>query len=297
MIKITYLVLIVIFLSSINTYADVRNEISFGGSMSVESEAKTDEDIHGLTTGLSYTYFFKPIKESGRTIELRQFHQHPSKISVSTGIQHYEEDESGNDYINDSEVYDLNAEIFIPSHTGFLIGLSKADSRTEYYTFNWEAEKLTKTVGVKQYIADMIELSLKYDQYEEKTSYKGGPDIDMEGDLLTFKAHLTLSDIAGFQLEKGKGDYKFECPNCSKNDEEVTNLELQLYGGMIFVFRLGRKELTIEDYEETTTYIKPKFWFGERFSMELNLFKREFDNSYGYNGDELGLALNYQIRF
>lgn len=272
MIKISSLVLIVIFLSSINAYADVRNEIGFGGSMSVEENGYYGDDIYGFTTGFSYTYFFKPIKESGRTIELRQFHQHPSRISVSTEIQYYEAD--GSDYSADSDVYDLNAEIFIPSHTGFLIGLSKADYRSDYGDY----EILTKTVGVKQYIADMIELSLKYDQY----------GLDRDGDLMTYKAHLTFSDKAGFFLEKGRGK---NCSGCSKYDEDL--IELQLYGGRAFVFRLGRKET---DYGVTTTYIAPKFWFGERFSMELNLFKTEFDFSFG-DSDVNGFALNYQIRF
>ena len=196
MIKISSLVLIVIFLSSINAYADVRNEIGFGGSMSVEKDDYYEDDIYGFTTGFSYTYFFKPIKESGRTIELRQFHQHPSRISVSTEIQYYEAD--GSDYSADSDVYDLNAEIFIPSHTGFLIGLNREDYRFE----DEEGEKLTITVGVKQYIADMIELSLKYDQYEEKRSHEFFGDDRRDGDLMTYKAHLTFSDKAGFFLEK-----------------------------------------------------------------------------------------------
>lgn len=277
MIKISSLVLVAIFLSSINAYADVRNEIGFGSSMSVEENGYYGDDINGFTTGFSYTYFFKPIKESGRTIELRQFHQHPSRISVSTEIQYYEAD--GSDYSVDSDAYDLNAEIFIPSHTGFLIGLSKADYRSDYGDY----EILTTTVGVKQYIADMIELSLKYDQYEEKgETYYG--HYDRDGDLMTYKAHLTFSDKAGFFLEKGRGK---NCSSCSKYDEDL--IELQLYGGRSFVFRLGRME---NDYEWTKTYIAPKFWFGEKFSMELNLFNEEF-----YDGDGYGLALNCQIRF
>jgi hypothetical protein len=323
------LVIALICLAAGTVFADVSNEVVVGleGDSTDEVTSSTGPDLNGkLETSNSlfiaqYTHYFAPLKEDDKPIELRRFYQHPANLSAGLAFIGSTDKDSTvpaavSEIKGSGSMLLLGGEYFFPTNTGLFLNI-RAGSETFKETISGtaqpdvESEFSASDLGVRQYVVPSVELHLRlHGETVELTS--NGPKTTIKKNVTYLGAQGVIKDVVGLMFEIGGGDESGG--TTIKYDIGAVNAEVAGYIGKQFSLRLGLK-VEKEDMadppagvEHTTTTgrstLAARYWFSERFGMELPLYSETIERktvSAGIESKETmkngGIGLYASFRF
>lgn len=273
---------------------------------------------------MQYTHFFSPLKDDGKPIDLRRFYQHPSTISAGLAFfDSSENDKTGffeTDTKTTASMLLLGGELYLPTNTGFFLNIG-AGSGTTKENIGGTAQPEVDLglgrfeLGVRQYIGQSFAIHLRLDTESVESKPAGFDSTTSDRSLLLLGARGVISDLVGLAFEIGGGKREDETMGLTtKYDLAAVNFEIAGYFGKQFSARLALAAETqdLQDmapgFEHTTTTgrttLAAKYWFSERFGMELPLYWETIEHKTVYPGGEFadrttnsGLGLYAAIRF
>lgn len=295
------LVVALICLAAGTVFADVSNEVIVGleGDSTNEVTSSTGADLNDkIETSNSlfiaqFTHFFAPLKEDDKPIDLRHFYQHPTNLSAGLAIFGYTDKDS----TNPASVFDgegggsmllLGGEFFFPTNTGLFLNILGGSSTFEY-TINGiaqpdaENEFSSLDLGVRQYVVPNVELHLRLSGQSSESTQSGQPKTTSDRSVTYLGARGVIADVVGLMFEIGGGELEnVRAGVTTKSDIGAVNVEVAGYIGKQLSVRLAI-EVESEDrtglpagFEETNTTARTtlaaRYWFSERFGMEVPLY-------------------------
>jgi hypothetical protein len=295
------LVIALICLAAGTVYADVANEIVVGlegdSTSNVESNTIVDpnsklETKNSLFT-VQYTHFFTPLKDDGKPIDLRQFYQHPSTLSVGLAFigakdKNYTFPGSETDTKMSASVLQLGGEYFFPTNTGLFLNVGFGGGTVDRTVAGVsepeiDIEHSRIDLGVRQYIGPNVELHLRYHGESTKNTQSGSADITSDTGVTYLGARGVIADVVGLMLEMGGGTMEDEQGGITlKYDIAAVNAEIAGYIGKQLSLRLAieaeETKMTNSpagvEHKKTIarTTLAGRYWFSERFGMELPIY-------------------------
>jgi hypothetical protein len=300
------LVIALICLAAGTALADVSNEVIVGleGDSTDEVTSSTGADLNGkLETSNSLfiaqlTHFFVPLKTDDKPIELRRFYQHPTNLSAGLAIFGYTDKDSTNpgmvfDGEGGGSMLLLGGEFFFPTNTGLFLNI-RAGSSTFEGKINGIAQPdldsdfSSLDLGVRQYVVPNVELHLRLSGQSTESTPSGMPKRTSDWSVTYLGAQGVIKDVVGLLFEIGGGEQENETAGVTtKYDIGAVNAEVAGYIGKQISVRLAI-EVESEDrnglpagFEETTTTARTtlaaRYWFSERFGMELPLYSETIE--------------------
>lgn len=298
------LVIALIWLAAGTAFADVSNEVFVGfesDSTDEVTSSPSGTDLNGkLETSntlliAQFTHFFAPLKTDDKPIELRRFYQHPTNLSAGLALIGFTDknDTIGSDGEGGGSMLLLGGEYFFPSKTGLFMNI-RAGSSTFEETINGiaqpdvESEFSTSDLGVRQYVMPNVELHLRLHGESTESTPGGQPKSTINKSVTYLGAQGVIKDVVGLLFEIGGGEREDERGGATtKYDIGAVNAEVAGYIGKKISVRLA-VEVESEDrtglpagFEETTTTARTtlaaRYWFSERFGMELPLYSETIE--------------------
>ncbi len=287
------LVVALICLAAGTVFADVSNEVIVGlegDSTNEETVSAADPETSNSLFIAQFTHFFAPIKEDDKSIELRRFYQHPTNLSAGLAL-------FGNTYKDDTSAVDgegggimllLGGEYFFPTNTGLFLNIG-AGSGTFEETIGGiaqpdvESDFSSLDLGVRQYVVPNVELHLRLSGQSLESTSSGSPKYTSDRSVTYLGARGVISDVVGLLFEIGGGEREDERAGITtKYDIGAVNAEVAGYIGKQLSVRLaveveGEDENGLPAGNEFTTTtarttLAVRYWFSERFGMELPLY-------------------------
>jgi hypothetical protein len=325
------IVLAVLFcLAAAPAFADVSNEVIVGLESDSTSEAKdstgadvTDKiDNKNTLFVVQYTHFFSPLKDDDNPIELRRFYQHPSTLSAGLAFFGATDKDSTipSDGKMDASMLQLGGEFYLPTNTGFFLNIG-AGSGTVKETIIGVAQPDADLalgrfeLGVRQYIGQNVAIHLRLDSESIETKPSGGQTTTDDKAVAYLGARGVIADMVGLALELGGGTRELKAGgSTTKFDVGAVNFEIAGYIGKHLTVRLGI-EAESEDLQGMTagtehvtttgrTTLAARYWFSERFGMELPLYSEKVEIKTVFPGGEFtesttngGIGLYAAFRF
>jgi hypothetical protein len=290
-------------------FADVSNEIVVGlegdstskveSNVIVDPESKIDRKNSLFT--VQYTHFFTPLKDDEKPIDLRQFYQHPSTLSAGLAfIGMKDKDNTFPGFETDSKasagVLQFGGEYFFPTSTGLFLsiglgggtleqtvaGVSRPDTDVALSMFD---------LGVRQYIGQNVALHLRFHGDSTEFTQSGSPDETIDSAVTYLGVRGVIADVVGLMLEIGGGKVEDEQGGTTdKFDVAAVNFEIAGYIGKQLTLRLAleaeeEKETGMaagNEHKTTTarTTLAGRYWFSERFGMELPIYAESTEEKF-----------------
>jgi hypothetical protein len=319
-------------LAAVPAFADVSNEVVVGWEGDSVDEAKdnTGADVTDKIENdnalfvVQYTHFFSPLKDDGKPIELRRFYQHPSTLSAGLAFFGSEGKDSttlpADTTETNASVLMLGGELYLPTNTGLFLSIG-AGSGTTKETFGGIAQPDTDHeigqfgLGVRQYIGESFALHVRLDTESRRDKPSGLATTEDDKAVVFLGGRGVIADVIGLALELGGGEREVKGGgSTTKYDVGAVNLEIAGYIGKHLTIRLGI-EAEEEDLQgmpsgiehvTTTgrTTLAARYWFSERFGMELPLYSEKEEVKTVFPGGEsksettnTGLGLYAFFRF
>ncbi|NTW57858.1 MAG: hypothetical protein HGB21_12125 [Nitrospirae bacterium] len=296
-------------LAAAPAFADVSNEVVVGwegdstskveSNVIVDPQSKIDQKNSLFT--VQYTHFFTPLKDDDKPIDLRQFYQHPSTLSAGlVFIGAKDKDNTLPGSATDSKlsaaVLQFGGEYFFPTNTGLFLNIGLGGGTVER-TVNGVSRPDTDIahssldLGVRQYVIPELELHLRYHGESTKSTQSGVPDATSDVGVVYFGGRGVIADAVGITLELGGGKTEDEQGgSTTKYDIAAMNFEIAGYIGKHLTLRLAieaeeEKETGMaagEEYKITTarTTLAGRYWFSERFGMELPIYAESTEEKF-----------------
>ena len=317
-------------LAAVPAFADVSHEVVVGWEGDSTSKAKdstgadvTDKiDNKNALFVVQYTYFFSPLKEDDKPIELRRFYQHPSTLSAGLAFFGASDKDSTipSDGKTNGSMLLLGGEFYLPTNTGFFLNIG-GGSGTDKETISGVAQpdvdlKMGRfELGVRQYIGQSFAIQLRLDS-ESNESKPSGLQATKDDKAVAFLgARGVIADMVGLMLELGAGERKLDAgAGTTKFDVGAVNIEIAGYIGKHLTVRLGiageTEDLqglpsgTVHSTTTGRTTLAAKYWFSESFGMELPLYSEKVETKSVSIGGEFkdemtnsGIGLYASFRF
>jgi hypothetical protein len=292
------LMLAVLCIAAGTAMADVSNEVIVGleGDSTSEWTGPNGEDLTDTQDTsnslfiVQYTHFFAPLKEDDRPIELRRFYQHPSTLSA--GLAFFGSTDKDTTTPSDAEtgaaMLLLGGEYYFPTNTGLFLNIGSGSGTTQVTsggTVQPDEDLKIGSVefGVRQYLVPEAEVHLRIEGESTETTQPGLPTSTSDKSVVFFGGRGVIKDVVGLLFEFGGGEREDESGGFTiKYDVAAVNIEVAGYIGKQLSVRLGI-EAEEEDMqgapagiEHTTTTgrttLAARYWFSERFGMELPLY-------------------------
>jgi hypothetical protein len=321
-------------LAAVPAFADVSNEVVVGlegdSTSKVESNFITDPegkiDTKNSLFTVQYTHFFTPLKDDDKPIDLRQFYQHPSNLSVGlVFIGEKDKDHTSPGLETDSKlgasVLQFGGEYFFPTNTGLFLNLGLGGGTIERTVAGVSEPDIDIAhsrldLGVRQYIVPSVELHLRYHGESTENKQSGFPDETIDSGVTYLGGRAVISDVVGLMLEFGGGKVEDKSGGITiKSDIAAVNFEIAGYIGKQLTLRLaiGAEEEKMTgtpagvEHKTTTarTTLAGRYWFSERFGMEVPLYAESIEqkNTFPVIGEQTlkttnsGIGLYASFRF
>jgi hypothetical protein len=291
------LVIALICLAAGTAFADVSNEVIVGlegDSTSEETYLAANPETSNSLLIAQLTHFFAPLKTDDKPIELRRFYQHPTNLSAGLAFIGFtaKDDTAGSDGEGGGSMLLLGGEYFFPTNTGLFLRITGGSSTFEQTVGgiaqpDVESEFSTSDLGVRQYVVPNVELHLRL--HGETTEITpNGPKITITKNVTYLGAQGVIKDVVGLLFEIGGGEREDESAGITtKYDMGAVNAEVAGYLGKQISVRLAI-EVESEDenglpagdeFTTTTarTTLAARYWFSERFGMELPLYSETIE--------------------
>ena len=327
-------VIALICLAAGTVFADVANEVIVGlegdSTSDVESNYITDPnsklDTKNSLFTVQYTHYFAPLKEDDKPIDLRQFYQHPSTLSVGLAFLGMKDKDSTfpgseTDSKGSASVLQFGGEYFFPTNTGLFLNIGLGGGTYEQSTGGIADPDTDVTLsmiglGVRQYLGPNVELHLRYEGSSSEAKQSGSPDRTIDTGVTYLGARGVIADVVGLMLELGGGKVEDEQGGITiKSDIAAVNAEIAGYIGKQLSLRLAiaaeEEKVTTSpagvEHKTTTarTTLAGRYWFSERFGMELPIYAEaiEYKDTYPVIGEQTlkitnsGIGLYAAFRF
>jgi hypothetical protein len=318
------LVIALICLAAGTAFADVSNEIIVGlegDSTSEETFSTRNPETSKSLLIAQLTHFFVPLKTDDKPIELRRFYQHPTNLSAGLAFIGFTNKDNtiGSDGEGGGSMLLLGGEYFFPTNTGLFLRITGGSSTFEETIGgiaqpDVESEFSTSDLGVRQYVVPNVELHLRLHGETTETT-PNGPKITITKNVTYLGAQGVIKDVVGLLFEIGGGEREDESAGITtKYDMGAVNAEVAGYIGKQISVRLAI-EVESEDenglpagdeFTTTTarTTLAARYWFSERFGMELPLYSETIEEKNVVAGTESkesikngGIGLYASFRF
>ena len=295
-------------LAAVPAYADVSNEIIVGlegdSTSKVESNFITDpkskiDEKNSLFT-VQYTHFFTPLKDDDKPIDLRQFYQHPSTLSAGLAfIGMKDKNHAFAGFETDTErsaaVLQFGGEYFFPTNTGLFLNIGFGGGTIDQTVNGVSRPEIDIAhsmldLGIRQYIVPSVEFHLRYHGESTENTQSGSPDATRDIGVVYFGGRGVIADVVGLMLEFGGGKREDEFLGTTKYDIAAVNFEIAGYIGKQLTLRLS---LEAEEEKETgmaagnehkittaRTTLAGRYWFSERFGMELPIYAESIEEKF-----------------
>jgi hypothetical protein len=214
----------------------------------------------------------------------------------------------------------LGGEYYFPTNTGIFLNIG-AGSGTTKETFGGVAQPDIDhgigrfEIGVRQYIGESFALHLRLDSESLESEQSGSPTQTDDQAVVFLGGRGVIADMVGLALELGGGEREVKGGgSTTKFDVGAVNLEIAGYIGKHLTVRLAI-EAEEEDLQgmsagiehvTTTgrTTLAARYWFSERFGMELPIYSEKEEVKTVFPGGEFksettntGLGLYASFRF
>jgi len=291
------LVIALICLAAGTAFADVSNEVIVGlegDSTSEETFSTRNPETSKSLLIAQLTHFFAPLKTDDKPIELRRFYQHPTNLFAGLAFIGFTEKDNttASDGEGSGSMLLLGGEYFFPTNTGLFLRITGGSSTFEETIGgiaqpDVESEFSTSDLGVRQYVVPNVELHLRLHGETTETT-PNGPKTTITKNVTYLGAQGVIKDVVGLLFEIGGGEQEDESGGITiKYDIGALNAEVAGYIGKQISVRLAI-EVESEDrnglpagFEETTTtartMLAARYWFSERFGMELPLYSETIE--------------------
>jgi len=320
----------VLTLAAGTAVADVSNEVIVGLESDSTSKAKdstgadvTDKiDNKNSLFVVQYTHFFSPLKEDDKPIELRRFYQHPSTLSASLAFFGATEKDSTipSDGKTNASMLLLGGELYLPTNTGFFLNIGGGSGTTKE-TIGGTAQPDTELkmgqfeLGIRQYIGESFAIQFRLASESNESKPSGGQTITNDKAVAYLGARGVIADMVGLLFEIGGGEREQKTAGVStKFDVAAVNAEIAGYIGKHLTVRLaiaaGSEDLqgmpTGTQHITTTgrTTLAVRYWYSERFGMELPIYSEKIEHKTVFPGGEFkdettngGIGLYAAFRF
>lgn len=330
--KWTWVIALICFAAG-TAFADVSNEVIVGleGDSTNEVTSSTGADLNDkIETSHSlfiaqFTHFFTPLKEDDKPIDLRRFYQHPTNLSGGLAIFGYTDKDSTNpgmvfDGEGGGSMLLLGGEFFFPTNTGLFLNIRAGSSTFEGKVNgiaqpDFDSDFSSLDLGVRQYVVPNVELHLRLSGQSTESTSSGMPKQTSDWGVTYLGARGVIADVVGLMFEIGGGERENESGvNTAKYDVGAVNAEVAGYIGKQFSVRLAvevegedRNGLPAGDEQTTTTArttLAARYWFSERFGMELPIYSETTEDKEVLAGIEFketirngGIGLYAAFRF
>jgi hypothetical protein len=301
------LVIALIWLAAGTAFADVSHEVVVGfedDSTDEVTSSPTGTDLNGkLETSNSlflarYTRYFAPLKTDDKPIELRRFYQHPANFSVGLALIGYTDKDSTvpaavSDGKGSGSMLLLGGEYFFPSNTGLFLNIRSGSSTFEETVGgiaqpDVESEFSTTELGVRQYVIPNVELHLRLHGETTESTPGGQPKSTITKSVTYLGAQGVIKNVVGLLFELGGGEREDESAGTTiKYDIGAVNAEVAGYIGKQISVRFAIEVESADmaeppaGVEHTTTIARTtlaaRYWFSERFGMELPLYSETIE--------------------
>ena len=291
------LVIALICLAAGTAFADVSNEVIVGlegDSTSEETYSAANPETSNSLLIAQFTHFFAPLKTDDKPIELRRFYQHPTNLSAGLAFFGFtdKDDTSGSDGEGGGSMLLLGGEYFFPTNTGLFLRITGGSSTFEETIGgiaqpDVESEFSTSDLGVRQYVVPNVELHLRLHGETTETTSSGFKST-IEKNVTYLGAQGVIKDVVGLLFEIGGGEREDESGGITiKYDMGALNAEVAGYIGKQISVRLAVEVESAEmadppagvEHITTTarTTLAARYWFSERFGMELPLYSETIE--------------------
>jgi len=291
------LVIALICLAAGTAFADVSNEVIVGlegDSTSEETYSAANPETSNSLLIAQFTHFFAPLKTDDKPIELRRFYQHPTNLSAGLAFIGFtdKDDTSGSDGEGGGSMLLLGGEYFFPTNTGLFLRITGGSSTFEETIGgiaqpDVESEFSTSDLGVRQYVVPNVELHLRLHGETTETTSSGFKST-IEKNVTYLGAQGVIKDVVGLLFEIGGGEREDESGGITiKYDMGALNAEVAGYIGKQISVRLAVEVESAEmadppagvEHITTTarTTLAARYWFSERFGMELPLYSETIE--------------------
>lgn len=295
-------------LASAPAFADVSNEMIVGlegdSTSKVESNVIADPeskiDTKNSLFTVQYTHFFTPLKDDDKPIDLRQFYQHPSTLSAGLAFigrkdKDYTNPVSLEDDKASAAVLQFGGEYFFPTNTGLFLNIGFGGGTIEPKVNGVSQPDIDIAhsmldLGIRQYIVPSVEFHLRYHGESTENTQSGSPDATRDIGVVYFGGRGVIADVVGIMLEFGGGKQEIEFLGTTKYDIAAVNFEIAGYIGKQLTLWLAveaeeEKETGMaagNEYKITTTRttLAGRYWFSERFGMELPIYAESTEEKF-----------------
>jgi hypothetical protein len=214
----------------------------------------------------------------------------------------------------------LGGEYFFPTNTGLFLNIG-AGSGTVKETFSGVAQPDVDLemgrfeLGVRQYIGQSLAIQLRLDSESIESKPSGLPTTTDDKAVVYLGARGVIADMVGLMLEIGGGERELDAgAGATKFDVGAVNFEIAGYIGKHLTVSLGI-EVESEDLQGMPTGIEhvtttgrttlaAKYWFSERFGLELPIYSEKVERKTVFPGGEFkdemtnsGIGLYAAFRF
>ena len=304
-----FIVFAVLFcLAAAPAFADVSNEMVVGlegdstskveSNVIVDPKSKIDQKNSLFT--VQYTHFFTPLKDDDRPIDLRQFYQHPSTLSAGLAFIGMKDKDntlpgSETDSKASAAVLQFGGEYFFPTNTGLFLSIGLGGGTIEQTVNEVSRPDIDIShsqldLGIRQYLVPELELHLRYHGESTESTQSGSPDFTSDLGVVYFGGRGVIADVVGLTLEFGGGKREDEFLGTTKYDIAAVNFEIAGYIGKHLTLRLAieaeeEKETGLaagNEHKTTTarTTLAGRYWFSERFGMELPIYSESVEEKF-----------------
>lgn len=284
----------VLFLAFGTAFADVSNEVVVGIAGDSTSEAenagvdvKDKVDDKNSQFVVQYTHFFTPLAADDKPIELRQFYQHPSTLSAGLAFfgQTATDSTSSIDEKTTGSMLLLGGEYFFPTNTGLFLNIGAGSGTVKDNTGGPDTDLTHSEVafGVRQYVVPNVELHLRFTGESTETKPSGFASTTIDRNVTYLGVRGVIKDVVGLAFELGGGKREDASGGLTITyDIGAVNLEGAIYVGQELSFRLALEAMVEEmngmpagikhTISTGTTTLAARYWFSERFGMELPIY-------------------------
>lgn len=283
----------------------------FGGYTYLEGEDEADsfeEDggLGGKFYGLGYTFYFNELRDEEMPNDLKVFLQHPAQVFARISGGSYEKDTDieydDSDFEQDRKYelsyrdFELGGSYYFPSNTGLGLAVRLGKSEEEYdreasdgssYSYDGDGDRRRINFWVDQYLGEKHRLRFVYSNFLQELDYDNSSGNEWSTDETTnwfvfnYKAAFGGETRFVLDLDLGYGKKEFDYESGDDDKWRLYNFAVAFgpaFNRFAIYFYFDYTSWNPDDGDvsydryEFDYGINPRFWFGDRVGMSINLF-------------------------